>query len=68
MRNDVGLISTKAGPVILSIFTYNNTDKGWYSDNEGEVTIARLAKAIIETWSPEGLSPGEYKLYRAQTK
>jgi beta-lactamase class A len=61
VRNDVGLVSTQAGPVVLSIFTYDNVDHGWSIDNEGELTVARLAKAIIDTWSPEGLDPAGYK-------
>jgi hypothetical protein len=24
-------------------------------DNEGEVTVAKLAKAIVTAWSPEGI-------------
>jgi beta-lactamase class A len=45
----------KTGPMVLSIFTYDNADHGWTVDNEGEVTIAKLAKAIVTAWSPEGL-------------
>jgi beta-lactamase class A len=26
-------------------------------DNEGEVTIAKLAQAIVTAWSPAGLDP-----------
>jgi beta-lactamase class A len=61
VRNDVGLVSTKAGPIVLSIFTYDNVDHGWSVDNEGELTIAKLSKAIIDAWSPEGLDPADYK-------
>ena len=45
----------RAGRWCISIFTYDNADQGWTVDNEGEVTIAKLAKAIVEAWSPEGL-------------
>jgi beta-lactamase class A len=55
VRNDVAIIAGKSGPIVLSIFTYDNADQGWTVDNEGEVTIAKLAKAIVETWSPDGL-------------
>ena len=55
VRNDVAIVQGKSGPIILSIFTYANTDHGWTVDNEGEVTIAKLAKAIVSVWSPEGL-------------
>lgn len=57
VRNDVALVTGKSGPMVLSIFTYDNADQGWTVDNEGEVTIARLGKAIVDAWSPAGLDP-----------
>jgi beta-lactamase class A len=45
----------KSGPMVLSIFTYDNRDHGWTVDNEAEVSIAKLGKAIVNTWSPTGL-------------
>jgi beta-lactamase class A len=56
VRNDVAAISSKNGLLILSIFTYDNQDHSWASDNEGEVTAAKLAKAIVNVWSPDGLT------------
>ncbi|WP_263365970.1 serine hydrolase [Edaphobacter bradus] len=55
VRNDVAIVAGKTGPMVISIFTYDNEDKSWTADNEGEVTIGRLAKAIVEAWSPAGL-------------
>ncbi|MEO7029935.1 MAG: serine hydrolase [Acidobacteriaceae bacterium] len=55
VRNDVAIVAGKSGPMVISIFTYDNTDHGWTVDNEAEITIAKLAKAIVETWSPAGL-------------
>jgi beta-lactamase class A len=55
VRNDVAIVAGKSGPMVLSIFTYDNADHGWTVDNEGEVTIAKLAKVIVGQWSPEGL-------------
>ncbi|HEY0307334.1 MAG TPA: serine hydrolase [Acidobacteriaceae bacterium] len=55
VRADVAIVAGKSGPMVLSIFTYENADRSWTSDNEGEVTIAKLARAIVETWSPEGI-------------
>jgi beta-lactamase class A len=55
VRNDVAIVAGKSGPMVLSIFTYENADHSWTVDNEGEVTIAKLARAIVETWSPDGL-------------
>ena len=57
VRNDVAAISTPTGIVIISAFTYNNADQHWGADHEGELTIAKLARAIIDAWSPTGLAP-----------
>ncbi len=64
VRNDVAAISTKNGMVVISVFTFNNKDRSWGAEQEGELTIAKLARAIIQSWSPEGLaawpgSPGK---------
>jgi beta-lactamase class A len=55
VRADVAIVAGKTGPMVLSIFTYDNGDTGWTADNEGELTIAKMAKAIVEAWSPAGL-------------
>lgn len=57
VRNDVALIGTKHGLIVISAFTYDNADHSWQSDNAGELTIAHLARAIVDAWAPEGLSP-----------
>lgn len=56
VRNDVAAISTKNGMVIISAFTFNNKDHSWGAEQEGELTIAKLARAIVQSWSPEGLA------------
>ena len=55
VRNDVAIVMGKSGPMVLSIFTYANRDHGWTVDNEAEVSIAKLAKVIVNTWSPNGI-------------
>jgi beta-lactamase class A len=55
VRADVAIVAGKSGPIVLSIFTYDNADTGWTADNEGELTIAKLARAIVEAWSPAGI-------------
>ncbi len=55
VRNDVAIVMGKSGPMVLSIYTYDNKDQGWTVDNEAEVTIARLAKEVVSAWSPEGI-------------
>jgi beta-lactamase class A len=61
VRNDVAIVAAKRGPIVISVFTFDNQDQSWQVDNEGEVTIAKLAKAIVEEWSPEGLAPDQFK-------
>ena len=55
VRNDVAIVMGKSGPMVLSIFTYDNRDQSWTVDNEAEVTIAKLAKVIVNDWSPDGI-------------
>jgi beta-lactamase class A len=56
VRNDVAAVSTKNGIVIISAFTFNNKDHSWGTEQEGELTIAKLARSIVQSWSPEGLA------------
>ena len=56
VRNDVAAISTKNGMVVISVFTFNNKDHSWAAEQEGELTVAKLARAIVQSWSPEGLA------------
>jgi len=56
VRNDVAIVAGKTGPMVISIFTYENEDKRWTADNGAELTIAKLAKAIVDAWSPEGVN------------
>jgi beta-lactamase class A len=56
VRNDVAAVSTTNGIVIISAFTFNNKDHSWGAEQEGELTIAKLARAIIKSWSPDGLA------------
>jgi beta-lactamase class A len=55
VRNDVALIATKAGPVVIAAFTQENADQRWTGDNEAQQTLGKLGKAIVDRWSPAGL-------------
>jgi beta-lactamase class A len=55
VRNDVALIASKNGPIVIAAFTQDNADQRWAPENEGELTLAKLGKAIVERWSPAGL-------------
>ncbi|MGH9518771.1 MAG: serine hydrolase [Terriglobales bacterium] len=56
VRNDVALVYTRSGPVILSIFTYGNKDRSWGNDNQAEILVGHLAQTIVQAWSPAGLA------------
>jgi beta-lactamase class A len=56
VRNDVAAVSTKNGMVVISCFTFNNQDHSWGAEQEGELTIAKIARAILRSWSPDGLT------------
>jgi len=51
VRNDVGVITTKQGTIVLSEFTRDNADTSWTADNQAEVLMARLAKVVIAAWA-----------------
>lgn len=55
VRNDVGIVYTKNGPIVISAFTYENVDTSWTPENEGELLIAKMAKTIVDGWAPGGL-------------
>jgi hypothetical protein len=55
VRNDVALIATKVGPVVIVAFTQENADRRWTGDNEAQQTLGKLGRAIVDRWSPAGL-------------
>lgn len=57
VRNDVALVYTKNGPVVISVFTHDNEDKSWTAENKAEILIGRLARTVVDAWSPQGLLP-----------
>ena len=63
VRNDVGLVFTKDGPIVVSAFTYDNKDQSWTPENEAEILIAHIAATLVNGWAPDGLgeerSPGK---------
>jgi beta-lactamase class A len=56
VRNDVAAVSTKNGLIVIACFTFNNKDHSWGAEQEGEFTIAKIAREIVKSWSPEGLA------------
>ncbi|HTX76079.1 MAG TPA: serine hydrolase [Terracidiphilus sp.] len=55
VRNDVALIASKNGPIVIAAYTQDNADQRWTPENEGELTLAKLGQAIVQRWSPDGL-------------
>ncbi len=55
VRNEVALIASKSGPIVIAAFTQDNADQRWTPENEGEITLAKLGQAIVRRWSPGGL-------------
>jgi beta-lactamase class A len=53
IRNDVGIVYTKHGPIVISAFTYANKDQSWTADNEAEAFVGKLAKAVMDGWAPK---------------
>ncbi|HEV3150644.1 MAG TPA: serine hydrolase [Acidobacteriaceae bacterium] len=62
VRNDVDAVATKNGLLILSIFTWDNKDQSWTDDNEAYLTTAKISKAIVDAWAPEGLDVKAFEL------
>ena len=60
VRNDVALIATKEGPVVIAALTWDNTDERWTGDNEAEQTLGKIGKAIVNRWSPAGLDAAAF--------
>ncbi|MGA8742530.1 MAG: serine hydrolase [Terracidiphilus sp.] len=60
VRNDVAIISTKAGLVVIAAFTWENADQRWTGDNQAEQTLGKLGKAIVDRWSPLGLDAAAF--------
>ena len=49
-RSDVAIVYTRRGPIVISAYTWANQDQRWTAENEGELLIARMAKAIADAW------------------
>jgi beta-lactamase class A len=60
VRNDVALVASKNGPIVIAAFTWDNTDQRWTGDNEAEQTLGKLGKTIVTRWSPSGLDAAAF--------
>jgi beta-lactamase class A len=60
VRNDVALIATKSGPIVIAVFTYDNKDERWTGDNQAQQRIGKLAEAVVKRWAPAGLDADSF--------
>jgi beta-lactamase class A len=60
VRNDVALVASKAGPIVIAAFTFNNADQRWTGDNEGQKALGKVGQAVVERWSPQGLDADRF--------
>lgn len=51
VRNDVGAIFTKQGTIVISAFTHDNADTSWTADNQAELLMAQLTRAVVTGWA-----------------
>jgi beta-lactamase class A len=51
VRNDVGIVYRKHGPIIISAFTYDNKDHSWTVDNSAAILIGKMSKTIVDAWT-----------------
>ena len=54
-RNDVALVYTPSGTIVISCFTWDNQDQTWTPETEAYTTIGHMAKAIVDAWAPKGV-------------
>jgi beta-lactamase class A len=57
VRNDVALVYTTGGPIVISAFTWDNKDQTWTSENTAQKLIGQMAKLIVDAWAPRGVLP-----------
>lgn len=53
-RNDGGIISTKAGNYIISIFTSNFADHCFYADNPATILGGKISKIVYDNFKNNG--------------
>jgi beta-lactamase class A len=58
VRNDVAFVITPKGTIIISAFTYQNKDQSLGPENQAEILIGHMAKAVVDAWSGGKVSTG----------
>lgn len=52
VRNDVGIVTTPAGPIVLAGFAQDSPDRRWTADNAALLVLGRLARAVVAWYLP----------------
>lgn len=52
-RSEVALVHSPSGDYALSVYTKENKDQRWEKDNEGEVAIRAISRAIWKHYHPK---------------
>jgi len=56
VRNEVAIVSSRCGDIVVSAFAWDNKDQGWTPTVESEVLIGKMTQRIVKTWCPAGLA------------
>ncbi|MEO1995593.1 MAG: serine hydrolase, partial [Planctomycetaceae bacterium] len=56
-RCDAGILETPGGPVAVCVLTSQNEDRSWDDDNEAELLIARIGKAVWDVFDTSDAHP-----------
>jgi beta-lactamase class A len=52
-RSEIILINTPNGDIVISIFTKNNTDKSWETNNEAWVLTRKITNLVYNYYNPK---------------
>ncbi|MCY2967559.1 MAG: serine hydrolase [Planctomycetota bacterium] len=51
-RTAAGILETPKGPVAICVLTSENADRRWTDDNEGDLLCARVAREVLDYFTP----------------
>jgi beta-lactamase class A len=60
-RSDVAAIWTDNGVIIISAYSYENKDQRWSPENEAELSIAKMARAVYDAWGKQAKTASRVK-------
>jgi beta-lactamase class A len=51
-RSDVALVHSPSGDYVIAIYTKENADQRWTKDNEAEIAIRAVSRAVWKHYNP----------------